>query len=394
MNDSSSRLGELEVGALRLAAELRADAASTTEGRIGHARAVRDEYRQQIEQILTSKHAPAADAKRILDAACGGRSGTEVPSLRLTYGAVIAQHVIALTSLADALLLAEAGGRRVVDVERVLRACVPQQSASWRPDDVITYHLGIGAGATPTRPSELRLTYEADLRVLPTFATTRATDMLFSLSRVEGFNFKWENVLHSEHDLEIPAPLPPTGQVTTTGRVTNVYDKGKFAVVVLEATSCWPNGSVAFVNRYSLVMRGAGGPGGERGPEAGNTPPGRAPDLVVERRTLPQQALLYRLSGDRNPLHADPEFAAAAGYERPILHGLCVYGIVSKAVVDELLDGDPARVARVQARFAGETYPGETLVVKAWLKSDRVLVVAGTKERGTPVISNAAITLR
>ena len=149
-----------------------------------------------------------------------------------------------------------------------------------------------------------------------------------------------------------------------------------------------------FVNRFSLFLRGAGGFGGDSGPKAGNVAPERAPDHVVESPTLPQQALLYRLSGDKNPLHADPEFAKMGGFDKPILHGLCSYGIVCKAAVDHAIGGDTAKVARYQARFAGVVFPGETIVTSLWNEGGKILIAAKTKERGTAVISNAAITLR
>src|SRR5262249_36603232 len=116
--------------------------------------------------------------------------------------------------------------------------------------------------------------------------------------------------------------------------------------------------------------------------------------LEVECETLPQQALLYRLSGDMNPIHADPEFARKGGFDRPILHGLCSYGIVCKAVVDEILDGDVGRVARYRARFAGVIFPGDTITVWMWRDAEAVFVEALCKERGTPVLSNAAIEIR
>ena len=149
-----------------------------------------------------------------------------------------------------------------------------------------------------------------------------------------------------------------------------------------------------FVNRFSLFLRGEGGFGGDSGPAAGNAAPDRAPDNVVESPTIPQQALLYRLSGDKNPLHADPGFAKMGGFDTPILHGLCSFGIVCKAVVDNALGGDTSKVARYQARFAGVFFPGETMVTSYWKDGNTILVESKSKERGTAVISNAAITVR
>jgi acyl dehydratase len=164
--------------------------------------------------------------------------------------------------------------------------------------------------------------------------------------------------------------------------------------VIVEAKTTDEAGEPLFTNRFSAYVRGEGGFGGERGPRPGNLPPEREPDQVVESATLPQQALLYRLSGDKNPLHADPSFAAVGGFDRPILHGLCTFGIACKAVVDRALDGDVGAVARYQVRFSGVVFPGETIVTSMWKDGDRILLRAVSKERDAPALTNAAITLR
>ena len=140
----------------------------------------------------------------------------------------------------------------------------------------------------------------------------------------------------------------------------------------------------------------SGGFGGDSGPAGRATRrPNRPADHVIESPTLPQQALIYRLSGDKNPLHADPGFAKRGGFDTPILHGLCTFGVVCKAVVDEILDGDVTKVARYQVRFAGVVFPGETIVTSVWRDGDdNLLVAAHTKERDAPAITNAAISLR
>jgi acyl dehydratase len=186
---------------------------------------------------------------------------------------------------------------------------------------------------------------------------------------------------------------PAAADARTTGRVAGIFDKGSGALVVVEATTTDSNGSALFLNRFSLFVRGEGGFGGEPGPRTGNEAPERSPDVEIEHATVPQQALLYRLCGDKNPLHADPAVAARAGFDRPILHGLCTYGIVCKAAVDRLLGGDVSRVARYRARFAGVLFPGETIVVQGWREDDRILLRAACRERGTPVLTNAALTL-
>ena len=282
-----------------------------------------------------------------------------------------------------------------IDVDQVLAASLPEVTATWGQDDVILYHLGLGAGVPQTDPNELEYTYERNLKVLPSYAVQPVFPMLFSVGMLPGLDINLMMLLHGEQDLELHSPLPVTGEVTSTGRVTNIYDKGKGALILLEIESRDAQGELLFTNRFSAFIRGEGGFGGESGPGPENAAPEREPDAVVERTTLPQQALIYRLAGDKNPLHVDPEFSKLGGFEVPILHGLCSYGICCKAVVDTLLDGDVTRVRRYQARFAGVVFPGETIVVKMWKEGeDRILLAAECKERGTPVISNAAITLR
>jgi acyl dehydratase len=282
-----------------------------------------------------------------------------------------------------------------IDPSKALGAPIAGGTASWNKDKVILYHLGIGAGVPQTDPNELAYCYERDLKVLPSFGVIPAFGAMGGLGAVPGLQFNPAMLLHGEQDLEIHGPIPTEAAVESSGKVAGIYDKGRAALVVLELTTK-VSGQAAplFTNRFSLFLRGEGGFGGDGGPAAGNTPPERAADHVVESKTLPQQALLYRLSGDKNPLHADPGFAKMGGFDVPILHGLCSYGIVCKAAVDHALGGDTAKVARYQARFAGVVFPGETIVTSLWREGSTVFIDAKTKERGTPVISNAAITVR
>ena len=276
-----------------------------------------------------------------------------------------------------------------IDTTRAVGATLPSSTYSWDEEDVILYHLGIGAGVPPTDPRELSYTYEGDLRVLPTFGAIPPFGLMMSLGTVDGLDFELAAVLHGEHDLELYRPLPPSGKVVQEGRVTGVFDKGKGALVIMEIESrSEKDGELLFTNRPSVFLRGEGGFGGEPGPSTGIEVPTRPPDLVASSTTLPQQALLYRIaSGDHNPLHADPGFAAFAGYERPILHGLCTYGIVGKSVVDHALDGDVKAVARFRARFSGVVFPGETVSTRIWADGSAWVVEAKVEERSATVLS-------
>lgn len=281
-----------------------------------------------------------------------------------------------------------------IDPEKAVGAIVGGGPTHWSEDDVILYHLGIGAGVPPTDERELRYVYEESLHVLPTYAVVAGFAGVGWVTDVDGVDIDPAAVLHGEHDLRIAKPVPTAAKASNAARIAAVHDKGKAALVVFETETTDDEGDLLFANRMSLFVRGEGGFGGDGGPKSGNLPPERAPDLVVESPTLPQQALLYRLSGDKNPLHADPVFAARAGFDRPVLHGLCTYGVVCKAVVDNVLGGDVTRVARYQARFASVVFPGETIVTSMWQEGEQVFLQASAKERGTAALTNACITLR
>ena len=279
-----------------------------------------------------------------------------------------------------------------IDVEAALGSSLPSRQFAWDEDRVILYHLGLGAGAPPTDPLELSYTYEGNLSVLPSFGTVAAYSAMAAASMARGVDINWALVLHGEQDLEIRRPIPRSGEVTSQPRVAHIYDKGRAALMVVEVTSTdQQTGEVLFINRSSLFIRGEGGWGGNPGPKASNQAPSWEPDHIIRSPTLPQQALLYRLSGDKNPLHADPAFAALGGFDRPILHGLCTYGVVCKAAVDTVLGGDAARARRYRARFAGVVFPGETVTTRMWEEGDKTLLEAVVEGRDATVLSNAAL---
>jgi acyl dehydratase len=282
-----------------------------------------------------------------------------------------------------------------VDPDRAVGALVGDVTTAWDEDEVILYHLALGAGADPVAPGELEYCYEARLKVLPSFGVLPAQATIAGLFNVPGLSFNPMLLLHGEQEIEVlTARVPTAAAVRSVGRVAAVYDKGKAALLVIEVETAGASGEPMFRNRFSLFLRGEGGFGGDPGPKGAEAPPEEAPDLVVESPTLPQQALLYRLLGDKNPLHADPAFAALGGFERPILHGLCSYGIACKAAVDGMLGGDTAAVAGYRARFAGVVTPGDTMVTSMWRRGDRLHLAAANKEKGTPILANAVVTLR
>ncbi len=280
-----------------------------------------------------------------------------------------------------------------IDVERVVGNEFGKTKVEWGTDQIILYHLGIGAGNPPTSPNELAYTYEGNqLRVIPSFATIPALRSMFEVSGLPGVDINLAMLLHGEHEVELHRQLPVSASAETESRVSAIYDKGKGALLEIETKTSDKDGPI-FTNRAGLFVRGEGRFGGDPGPSVVSTKPATEPDLIVESETLPQQALLYRLTGDRNPLHADPAFAALGGFERPILHGLCSFGIILKAVVDGALDGDPSRIVRYRGRFAGVVYPGETIVTSIWKTPTGFSVEATTKDRATAVLSNGVVTL-
>ncbi len=281
-----------------------------------------------------------------------------------------------------------------IDRDLAMSATFPEGSGGWKNDDVIMYALGVGAGNPQTDPGELEYTYEKNLKVLPSFPTVVNAGGGANIFGTPGLKFNPALMLHGEQDVEIHQTLPPEAKVTSTARIADIFDKGKAALMIMEIATKDESGAPMYTTRMSLFLRGEGGFGGPPGPKVGNEAPDREPDGIIESPTLPQQALLYRLNGDKNPLHCDPDFAKSAGFDIPIIHGLCSYGIVCKAVVDGALDGDVTKVARYQARFKGVGFPGETYLTRYWREGNQILIEAYSKERDAIIISNAAITLR
>lgn len=275
-----------------------------------------------------------------------------------------------------------------IDLAVALGAELEPVEFSWTSSDVQLYHLALGAGHDPMDPGELRYLTDGTPQVLPTFSSVAATFHMTEPPKVSfpGVDIELSRVLHASEAVTVPAPLPPSGSGRAVTRVTDIWDKGKAAVLLNETTVTDPAGNLLWSTKRSIFARGEGGFGGERGPSTSSETPARAPDFEIDIPVLGQQALLYRLCGDRNPLHSDPGFAAAAGFPRPILHGLCTYGMACKALVDTVLGGDAARVGSYGARFAGVVFPGETIRAKVWHEGDRYVGVVTAPGRNDEIV--------
>jgi acyl dehydratase len=241
--------------------------------------------------------------------------------------------------------------------------------ASWTSKDALLYAVGVGAGT-----DELVFTTEntngVEQRVLPTFAVVVGWGAGSAMRNIGTFNPAL--LVHGQQAITAHKPLPVNGSASLQGKVVGMYDKGKAAVVVTETVATdLADSTPLFTNVSSAFIRGEGGWGGDRGPSGPqNVPPDRAPDHLVTYQTSPDQALLYRLSGDRNPLHSDPSFAAMGGFDRPILHGLCTYGFTGRALLHTLCAGDVNRFAHIEGRFASPVLPGDALTVAMWKIGD------------------------
>jgi len=294
------------------------------------------------------------------------------------------------------------GGNQFIDVDAALGYKYPEFQSTYDERDVALYALGVGAAKDPTNEADLSLVYEMSgkgMKVLPSFGAVPAINMVLTMGKngvsAPGLSFGLDRVLHGEQYTELKRPLPTRGKLSTKATVKNIYDKGKGAVVVTEFVTYDEAGDELVRNEVSTFVRGAGGWGGDRGPSADvNVAPDRAPDKVLEDKTTENQALLYRLSGDWNPLHADPGMAKAFGFQKPILHGMCTFGVATRHVVSAFApDGDPRYVKSIKVRFASTVLPGETLVTEMWKDGNKVLFRTKVKERNEVCISNAAVEL-
>ncbi len=283
-------------------------------------------------------------------------------------------------------------------VELMIGYSLPEITYVYTERDVALYALGVGAPADVTDQDELRFVYElsgSGFRVLPTFPAVFPNAMIRELIKGElpgGVRFNPMMMVHGEQRLVLKSELPAAATIVCKPVISAVYDKGSGMVVVVDVPCYDENGREVAVNQSSMFIRGLGGYGGDRGPASTSIlPPEREPDAVVTETTLTRQALIYRLSGDINPLHADPMMAAFGGFERPILHGLSTFGFAGRAVLKHFCNNDPARFKSIQVRFAGHVFPGETLVTTMWREAQGVIFQSSVVERGTTVLSHALV---
>jgi len=259
---------------------------------------------------------------------------------------------------------------------------------SWDHKDTILYALGVGA-----KPADqLAFVYEGKgPKVLPSFAVIPGgRGMSGAIMNVD---LRLEMLLHGEQSFTLKRPIPPRAKAKVFGKIVEVWDKGKAAVIGIEST-VEDNDGVMLTTYASLFVRGAGGFGGERGPanEGKNAAPDRAPDHTISETPLLEQGAIYRLSGDWNPIHIDPDFAKLGGFDAPFMHGLCTYGFVGRAALKTLCADDPAKFTSMTGRFADRVEFGDTIITKIWKTAPGEAILQVETQKGNTVLSQAKVT--
>jgi acyl dehydratase len=274
--------------------------------------------------------------------------------------------------------------------DKLLALQIPDVEQTYGPRDCILYALGVGLGQDPVNEDELAFVYEKNLKVLPTFAVVQGYNA-YVLRRPE-LGITWSHVVHGEHGVVLHKPVAPEGTVIGRSRIVDVIDKGegRGALIYSERQIVdKPSGELLATINQTTFCRADGGFGGaKRDTPPPHAVPARAPDAVVDLPTRPEMALIYRLSGDVNPLHADPEYARAAGFPRPILHGLATFGAAGHALLRNLCGYDPARLTAMAGRFSAPVYPGETIRTEIWRDGGVASFRARVVERGVVAIDH------
>lgn len=294
-------------------------------------------------------------------------------------------------------------GSRVIDYEKLRRWPFREIEQSYTEKDTILYALGVGLGHDPGDESQLQFVYERQLKALPTMAVVLGHPGFWVRDPATGID--WKKVVHGEHSLELHKSIPAMGTVIGRTRVRAIVDKGpgKGALLVQERTIHDKRSSdlLATIEQVTYCRgdggfsekQGNGPKGGDAAPPPKPATPDSVPDAICELPTLPQSALLYRLSGDLNPIHCEPAMALAAGFPRPILHGLCTYGVASHAILNTYCGYDPSQLVEFSVRFSAPVFPGETIRTEMWRRADRISFRSVVPERGVVVLTNGMARL-
>ncbi|MDD9902799.1 MAG: MaoC/PaaZ C-terminal domain-containing protein [Rhodospirillaceae bacterium] len=282
-----------------------------------------------------------------------------------------------------------------IDYDTLMSREFPKVTHTYTERDSIFYALSIGLGFEPTDTRQIQYVYEDRLQVFPTMAAILAYPGLWTRDADTGLD--WEHALHAEQGMEFLKPLPRAATIEAQTRVTGIVDKGegRGALIYTERTGTdSATGEAYFKAQHTTFARRDGGYGGPSDPiRPPHTLPNRPADLVCDLPTVSQQGLLYRLNGDPNPHNADPEAAAAAGFERPILHGLCTYGIAGHAILRSCCDYDPNGIKRLDVRLSAPLYPGETVRTEIWRDDATVTFRCRAVERDVIVLNNGRADL-
>ena len=280
-----------------------------------------------------------------------------------------------------------------INYDEIMNLTSENVEISYSDKDSILYSLGIGLGNDPMNLNELKYVYENSQSVLPSMATNFQYHSPLLLKT----NINFIMVVHGEQRLSITNALPVSGDFIANAKVIGCYDKGpaRGAIIEVETTVKNKKNNEEICKLVSTTFaRGDGGFGGPDSPKKEIFIPDGEPDYVSEVSTKPDQALIFRLSGDYNPLHSDPNFAKAAGFEKPILHGMCTYGIACRSLVNEICENDASKLKRFDCRFSSPVYPGETIITEMWKKDKTIYFNSKVKERDKLVLKNGVSVIK
>ena len=280
-----------------------------------------------------------------------------------------------------------------INYDEIMNLTSENVEISYSDKDSILYSLGIGLGNDPMNLNELKYVYENSQSVLPSMATNFQYHSPLLLKT----NINFIMVVHGEQRLSVTNALPVSGDFIANAKVIGCYDKGpaRGAIIEVETTVKNKKNNEEICKLVSTTFaRGDGGFGGPDSPKKEIFIPDGEPDYVSEVSTKPDQALIFRLSGDYNPLHSDPNFAKAAGFEKPILHGMCTYGIACRSLVNEICENDASKLKRFDCRFSSPVYPGETIITEMWKKDKMIYFNSKVKERDKLVLKNGVSEIK